>query len=38
MVVAMDVDFGHTIPQWILPYGGRVIVDGSARRIETRFR
>jgi muramoyltetrapeptide carboxypeptidase LdcA involved in peptidoglycan recycling len=38
MVVALDVDVGHTIPQWILPYGGTVIVDGVARRIEASFR
>jgi muramoyltetrapeptide carboxypeptidase LdcA involved in peptidoglycan recycling len=27
------VPFGHTRPQWILPYGGEVTVDGQARRI-----
>lgn len=37
MVVAMDVDVGHTIPQWLLPYGGRVTVDGERRRIEASF-
>jgi muramoyltetrapeptide carboxypeptidase LdcA involved in peptidoglycan recycling len=32
-VVVFDVDFGHTDPQLIIPYGGRVRVDGPARRI-----
>jgi muramoyltetrapeptide carboxypeptidase LdcA involved in peptidoglycan recycling len=37
LVVALDVDFGHTLPQWVLPYGGRVTVDGVARRITAHF-
>jgi muramoyltetrapeptide carboxypeptidase LdcA involved in peptidoglycan recycling len=32
-MVVFDVDFGHTDPQLVLPYGGRVRVDGPARRI-----
>jgi len=32
-VVCVGVPFGHTRPQWILPYGGRVTVDGDARRV-----
>ena len=28
-----DLDIGHTDPQLVLPYGGRVRVDGLARRI-----
>ncbi|MFB9179869.1 LD-carboxypeptidase [Dactylosporangium sucinum] len=32
-VVCVGVPFGHTRPQWILPHGGRVTVDGSARRV-----
>lgn len=31
-VVVVGVPFGHTRPQWILPYGGTVTVDGAARR------
>ena len=27
------VPFGHTRPQWILPYGGLVTVDGHEQRI-----
>jgi muramoyltetrapeptide carboxypeptidase LdcA involved in peptidoglycan recycling len=37
MVVAMDVDIGHTIPQWVLPYGGRIRVDGVRRRITAQY-
>lgn len=32
-VVVFDVDLGHTDPQLVIPYGGRVRVDGPARRI-----
>jgi muramoyltetrapeptide carboxypeptidase LdcA involved in peptidoglycan recycling len=32
-VVCVGVPFGHTRPQWILPFGGEVTVDGSERRI-----
>jgi muramoyltetrapeptide carboxypeptidase LdcA involved in peptidoglycan recycling len=32
-VVCVGVPFGHTRPQWILPYGGEVTVDGDARRV-----
>jgi muramoyltetrapeptide carboxypeptidase LdcA involved in peptidoglycan recycling len=32
-VVVVGVPFGHTRPQWILPYGGFVTVDGGARRL-----
>jgi muramoyltetrapeptide carboxypeptidase LdcA involved in peptidoglycan recycling len=32
-----DVDFGHTDPQLVIPYGGDVIVDGPARRIQVRY-
>ncbi|GIJ73376.1 S66 family peptidase [Virgisporangium ochraceum] len=32
-VVCVGVPFGHTRPQWILPHGGPVTVDGAARRV-----
>lgn len=32
-VVCVGVPFGHTRPQWILPYGGAVTVDGVERRV-----
>ena len=37
MVVVLDVDFGHTSPQWLLPYGGRVAVDGVRRTVTAHF-
>jgi len=36
-VVVFDVDFGHTDPQVILPYGGAIRVDGPARTIAVRY-
>ena len=36
-MAVFGVDFGHTTPQWVLPYGGRLTVDGPARRIVAHF-
>jgi muramoyltetrapeptide carboxypeptidase LdcA involved in peptidoglycan recycling len=36
-MVVFDVDFGHTDPQLILPYGGRIRLDGPARRITVTY-
>lgn len=32
-VVCVGIPFGHTRPQWILPHGGLMTVDGAARRV-----
>jgi muramoyltetrapeptide carboxypeptidase LdcA involved in peptidoglycan recycling len=32
-LAVLDVDLGHTDPRVVMPYGGRVRVDGPARRI-----
>jgi muramoyltetrapeptide carboxypeptidase LdcA involved in peptidoglycan recycling len=32
-VVCVGVPFGHTRPQWVLPYGGQVTVDGLEQRV-----
>ncbi len=32
-VVVVGVPFGHTRPQWVLPYGGTMTVDGAERRV-----
>ncbi|WP_395639614.1 S66 peptidase family protein [Pseudolysinimonas sp.] len=32
-VVCVGVPFGHTRPQWIVPYGGTMTLDGSARKV-----
>jgi muramoyltetrapeptide carboxypeptidase LdcA involved in peptidoglycan recycling len=36
-MVVFGVDFGHTEPQWVLPYGGRMTVDGPGRRIIAHY-
>jgi muramoyltetrapeptide carboxypeptidase LdcA involved in peptidoglycan recycling len=36
-MAVFDVDIGHTDPQWIVPYGGLMTVDGPARRITAHF-
>ncbi|MFB6808044.1 S66 peptidase family protein [Streptomyces sp. NPDC056387] len=36
-MAVFDVDFGHTDPQLVIPYGGRVGVDGPARRITVTY-
>ena len=35
--VVFDIDFGHTDPQLIIPYGGLVRIDGPARTISVRY-
>jgi muramoyltetrapeptide carboxypeptidase LdcA involved in peptidoglycan recycling len=37
VMAVFDVDFGHTDPQLIIPYGGEVTVDGLGRRIVVRY-
>ena len=37
-VVCVGVPFGHTRPQWILPYGGELTVDGAAHAISADYR
>jgi muramoyltetrapeptide carboxypeptidase LdcA involved in peptidoglycan recycling len=32
-VICVGIPFGHTRPQWILPYGGSMTVDGVAQRV-----
>ncbi|PKQ33882.1 MAG: LD-carboxypeptidase [Actinobacteria bacterium HGW-Actinobacteria-11] len=36
-VICVGPPFGHTRPQWILPYGGTMIVDGAARTITAAY-
>ncbi|MGI5453884.1 S66 family peptidase [Streptomyces sp. CA-249302] len=35
--IVFDVEFGHTDPQLVIPYGGLVRVDGPARRITVTY-
>lgn len=37
-VICVGVPFGHTRPQWILPHGGSITVDGRDRRIVADYR
>jgi muramoyltetrapeptide carboxypeptidase LdcA involved in peptidoglycan recycling len=37
-VICVGVPFGHTRPQWILPHGGPITVDGADRRIFADYR
>ena len=36
-VVVLGVDFGHTDPQWVLPYGGDITVDARQRKITAHY-
>jgi hypothetical protein len=31
--VCVGIPFGHMRPQWIIPHGGTIMVDGTARRV-----
>ncbi|WP_105973893.1 S66 family peptidase [Streptomyces geranii] len=37
LMTVFDVDFGHTDPQIVLPYGGSIRVDGPDRRITVTY-
>lgn len=37
-VVCVGVPFGHTRPQVIVPYGGRIRLDGRARTVTANYR
>ncbi len=37
-MIVFDVDIGHTDPQWVLPYGGNLTVDGPRRRISAHYQ
>jgi len=36
-MAVFDVDIGHTDPQWVLPFGGAMTVDGPGRRIVAHY-
>ncbi|MGW9047810.1 S66 family peptidase [Streptomyces lydicus] len=36
-MAVFDVDFGHTDPQLVVPYGGLIRVDGPAQRITVTY-
>lgn len=37
-VVSLGVPFGHTRPQWLLPYGGEVTLDPQAQTVIAHYR
>ena len=37
-VICIGPPFGHTRPQWIVPYGGEVTLDGEHRRLTASYR
>lgn len=36
-VVCVGVPFGHTRPQWIVPYGGTIALDGARRMVTADY-
>ena len=32
-MIVFNVDIGHTDPQWVIPYGGTMTIDGPARTV-----
>ena len=36
-MVVFGPDFGHTDPQYVLPYGGRMTIDGRNQRISVTY-
>ena len=36
-MAVFGVDIGHTDPQWVVPYGGQMRIDGSSRTIHVRY-
>ena len=37
-VICVGMPFGHTRPQWMLPYGGDVTLDGNTQQIWADYR
>ena len=36
-VLCAGIPVGHTRPQWVLPHGGNMTVDGAARRVHAHY-
>lgn len=36
-VICVGVPFGHTRPQWIIPHGGTVRLDGTTRKVSADY-
>jgi muramoyltetrapeptide carboxypeptidase LdcA involved in peptidoglycan recycling len=37
-MIVFNVDIGHTDPQWVIPYGGTLTIDGPARAITACYK
>lgn len=37
-VVCVGLPFGHTRPQWIVPYGGTIVLDGARKKVFADYR
>jgi muramoyltetrapeptide carboxypeptidase LdcA involved in peptidoglycan recycling len=37
-MIVFNVDIGHTDPQWVIPYGGTMTIDGPARMITACYQ
>lgn len=37
-VICVGPPFGHTRPQWIVPYGGEMMLDGADKRVCASYR
>jgi len=36
-VICVGISFGHTRPQWIVPHGGAITVDGTTHRVFANY-
>jgi muramoyltetrapeptide carboxypeptidase LdcA involved in peptidoglycan recycling len=36
-MIVFGVDIGHTDPQWVVPYGGPLTIDGPRRTITAHY-
>ena len=37
-VICVGPPFGHTRPQWIVPYGGEITLDGESQKVFADYR
>lgn len=36
-IICTGVPFGHTRPQWILPYGGQMTLNGHLQKVRAHY-
>ena len=37
-MIVFNIDLGHTDPQWVIPYGGTLTIDGPARTVTAHYQ